>query len=200
MIAGRPPVLNLLLQAATPKRGSSVTSVFRHFGALGLFLLAILDSSPLPTFGGPDILIAILAARQTNAWYELAGVATVGSVIGAYLTFRLARKAGSAYLNSKFGKGRVSVGLGLFESGARGFWLPPPSFPFRSPPACCSRRRVLPATTRGNISRLSRAAARFAIRRSHSWPITTDVTSCACSGIRLNIWAGSCCPFSWSAR
>jgi membrane protein YqaA with SNARE-associated domain len=50
---------------------------------LGLFFLAILDSSPIPTFGGPDILIAILAATHRNPWYEYAAVATAGSVIGA---------------------------------------------------------------------------------------------------------------------
>ncbi len=37
-----------------------MTSIFRHLGVFGLFLFAILDSSPLPTFGGPDILIALL--------------------------------------------------------------------------------------------------------------------------------------------
>ena len=41
-------------------------------GALGLFFLAILDSSPLPTFGGPDILTAILAASHRAPWYEYA--------------------------------------------------------------------------------------------------------------------------------
>ena len=70
--------------------------MFRHLGALGLFFLAILDSSPLPTFGGPDILTAILAASHRNPWYEYAAVATAGSVIGALLTFRVARRAGSA--------------------------------------------------------------------------------------------------------
>ena len=124
-------MLNVLLQAAN--RGHSFLSVFRHLGAFGLFFLTVLDSSPLPTFGGPDILIAILAARQTNAWYELAGVATVGSVIGAYLTFRLARKAGSAYLNSKFGKGRVSVGLGLFEKWGTGILVASAIIPFPFP-------------------------------------------------------------------
>ena len=133
MIAGRSPVLNLLLQAAVPKRGRSVASVFGQLGALGLFILAILDSSPLPTFGGPDILIAILAARQTNAWYEFAGVATVGSVIGAYLTFRLVHRAGSAYLHSKFGKGRVSVVLGLFEKWGTGTLVASTVIPFPFP-------------------------------------------------------------------
>jgi membrane protein YqaA with SNARE-associated domain len=89
--------------------------MFRHLGALGLFLLAILDSSPLPTFGGPDILTAILAASHRDPWYEYAAVATAGSVIGAYLTFRLARRAGSAYLHSKFGHRKLDVILRYFD-------------------------------------------------------------------------------------
>jgi membrane protein YqaA with SNARE-associated domain len=108
-------VLNIFLQDATPRRGHGVTSIFRHLGALGLFSLAIVDSSPLPTFGGPDILTAILAASHRNPWYEYAAVATAGSVIGAYLTFRLARKAGSAYLHSKFGHRKLDAILSFFH-------------------------------------------------------------------------------------
>jgi len=126
-------MLNLWLQAANPKRGRGITAVFRHFGALGLFFLAMLDSSPLPTFGGPDILIAILAARQKNPWYEYAAVATAGSVLGAYLTFRLARKAGLAYLNSKFGKRRVSALLALFEKWGTGILIASTAIPFPFP-------------------------------------------------------------------
>jgi len=89
-------MLNVFIQNARRNRGHGVTSMFRHLGALGLFFLAILDSSPLPTFGGPDILTAISAASHRNPWYEYAAVATAGSVIGALLTFRVARRAGSA--------------------------------------------------------------------------------------------------------
>src|ERR1017187_10195976 len=102
-------MLKVFIQNATPPRGHGVTSMLRHLGAFGLFSLAIVDSSPLPTFGGPDILTAILAASHRNPWYEYAAVATAGSVIGAYLTFRLARKAGSAYLHSKFGHRKLDA-------------------------------------------------------------------------------------------
>jgi len=94
--------------------------MFRHLGALGLFSLAILDSSPLPTFGGPDILTAILAASHRNPWYEYAAVATAGSMIGAYLTFRLARKAGSTYLHSKFGNRKLDAILDFFQRWGTG--------------------------------------------------------------------------------
>jgi membrane protein YqaA with SNARE-associated domain len=113
-------VLNIFLQDATPRWGHAVTSMFRHLGALGLFSLAIVDSSPLPTFGGPDILTAILAASHRNPWYEYAAVATAGSVIGAYLTFRLARKAGSAYLHSKFGHRNLDAILNFFHKWGTG--------------------------------------------------------------------------------
>ena len=112
--------MNLLIQTARPNKARGVTSMFRHLGAAGLFFLAILDSTPLPTFGGPDILMAILAASHRNPWYEYAAVATAGSVIGAYITFRIARKAGAAYLNSHFGQGKVSRFLNIFQKWGTG--------------------------------------------------------------------------------
>src|ERR1700677_355209 len=124
-------MLNVLLQ--NTNRGRSFTSMFRHLGALGLFFLAILDSSPVPTFGGPDILIAILAGSHRNPWYEYAAVTTAGSVIGAYLTFRIARKAGSAYLNSKFGQGKVSGFLKLFQKWGTGTLVATTAIPFPFP-------------------------------------------------------------------
>ncbi len=89
----------MFLQTA---RSHGLTSKLRHLGAFGLFFLAVLDSSPIPTLGGPDILTAILAASHRNPWYEYTCVATLGSVIGAYVTFRLARKAGEAYVQKHF--------------------------------------------------------------------------------------------------
>ncbi len=128
-------MLNLLIQNATPNRGRGFASVFRLLGALGLFFLAILDSTPLPTFGGPDILIAILAGSHRNPWYEYAAVATAGSVIGAYFTFRIARKAGSAYLNSKFRGSKVSGFLKLFQQWGTGTLVASTAIPFPFPTA-----------------------------------------------------------------
>jgi membrane protein YqaA with SNARE-associated domain len=126
-------VLNIFIQNARPNRGHGVTSMFRHLGAVGLFFLAILDSSPLPTFGGPDILTAILAASHRNPWYEYAAVATAGSVIGAYLTFRIARRAGSAYLHSKFGNRRLDAILSLFQKWGTGALAVSTAVPFPFP-------------------------------------------------------------------
>ena len=126
-------MLNLFLQTAPPNRPSTLFSVLRHLGALGLFFLAIVDSSPVPTFGGPDILIAILVSTRPGPWYEFAAVATAGSIIGAYLTFRLAHRAGQAYVNGKFGKTRVSRILRIFERGGTGTLVASTAIPFPFP-------------------------------------------------------------------
>jgi membrane protein YqaA with SNARE-associated domain len=94
---------------------SFTTTLLRHLGGFGLLLIAVVDSSPIPTFGGPDILTAILAARHAEPWYYYVAMATAGSVIGAYLTFHAAQKAGSDYLQKKFGKRRFKNFLASFE-------------------------------------------------------------------------------------
>jgi len=124
-------MLNLLLQ--TTNRSRSFLSTFRHLGALGLFFLAILDSSPAPTFGGPDILLAILVTTHRDPWYEYVAVATAGSTIGAYITFRLARKAGEAYLESKFGQARLAGFLGVFKKWGTGTLVASTAIPFPFP-------------------------------------------------------------------
>jgi len=107
--------------------------MFRHLGATGLFFLAILDGTPLPTFGGPDILIVILVVARRNPWYEYAVAATAGAVVGAYITFRLARRAGKAYLDSKFGGRRIPKLLGVFDRWGMGVVIASAAIPFPLP-------------------------------------------------------------------
>lgn len=129
-------MVHLLLQKAArakPPTGHSFSSWLHHLGATGLFFLAVVDSSPLPTFGGPDILTAILAASHRGAWYEFAAVATAGSVLGAYFTYRLAKKAGAAYLHSKFKKRRVTAILKVFEKRSAGVLFASTAIPFPFP-------------------------------------------------------------------
>jgi membrane protein YqaA with SNARE-associated domain len=126
-------MLKLLAQTQRRRTARSLTSTLQHLGAFGLFFLAILDSSPLPTFGGLDIFTAILAASHRNPWYEYAVTATAGSIIGAYLTFRLARKAGSAYLDNKFKKGTVSKFLKLFKRWGTGTLAASAAIPVPTP-------------------------------------------------------------------
>jgi len=126
-------VLSLLLQRPRPRGQQTLFATLRHLGAAGLFFLAILDSSPVPTFAGPDILTAILAASHRPLWYEFAASATAGSVIGAYITFRLARTAGSAYLESRFKRGRLSKFLKLFKRWGTGTLVASTAIPLPMP-------------------------------------------------------------------
>jgi membrane protein YqaA with SNARE-associated domain len=125
-------MLASFLQAAR-RQPNRLTTSFRHLGAFGLFFLAIMDSSPIPTFGGPDILMVILVVSRRNPWFEDAAVATVGSIIGALITFRLARRAGRAYLESKFGQSRVPRLLNIFERWGTGALVASAAIPFPFP-------------------------------------------------------------------
>jgi membrane protein YqaA with SNARE-associated domain len=121
-----------ILQAARRPR-SPVFAAFRHWGAFGLFFLAILDSLPLPTFGGPDILTVILVVTRRNPWYEYAATATVGSALGAYIVFKMAHQAGRAYLDSKFGPPKIVTFLNIFERWGTGALVASTAIPFPSP-------------------------------------------------------------------
>lgn len=127
---------SLMLASAFQARGrnrNAALALFRHFGAFGLFFLAILDGTPLPTFGGPDILIVILVVSRRNPWYEYAASAAAGAVIGAYLTFRLARRAGRAYLDSKFAGRRIPKLLRAFDRWGMGIVIASSAIPFPLP-------------------------------------------------------------------
>jgi membrane protein YqaA with SNARE-associated domain len=93
----------------------------------------MVDSSPLPTFGGLDILTAILAARHEQPWFYFAAIATAGSVLGAFFTFRAAHKAGASYLERKFGKRRVTKLMKRFEHWGTGALIVSTAVPFPFP-------------------------------------------------------------------
>lgn len=125
-------MLSYTVQAARRHR-STTFAVFQHLGAAGLFALAILDSTPLPTFGGPDILIVILVVTHRTPWWECVPAATAGSIIGAYFTFRLARRAGRAYLDSKFGRHKVPKLVAIFNRWETGVLVASTAIPFPLP-------------------------------------------------------------------
>ena len=128
------PLASLLWQAArrTP-RPTGWQAALRHMGAFGLFALAILDGSPIPTFGGLDLLTAILAARHREPWYFYAIIATAGGLIGSFITYSIARKAGEAYLIRKLGERRMRRLLDFVRQWGGGTLIAatlfPPPFP-----------------------------------------------------------------------
>jgi len=84
---------------------------------------------PLP--GSMDVLTIWLAAHNRNLWFYYAAMAVVGSLIGGYITYILARKGGKKAFERKLGKRRAEKVYKRFERW--GFWavavpaiLPPP--------------------------------------------------------------------------
>ena len=70
-----------------------------HLGVLGLFTVAIVDSSviPLPLPGSTDLLLVWLVAYTGHPWL-LAASAIAGSIVGGYTTWNVGRRGGEAAL------------------------------------------------------------------------------------------------------
>ena len=106
----------------------------RRMGGPGLVLLGIADNSVIPLTGSMDVLTIWLAARHHEPWPYYAMMATLGAVIGGYITYALARKGGKEAMERKLSKRRRAKVSKTFERW--GFWavaipaLLPPPFPF----------------------------------------------------------------------
>jgi membrane protein YqaA with SNARE-associated domain len=84
--------------------------------------------------GSVDVLTIWFAVHHRREWYYFAIMATLGSLLGGYITYRLARKGGKKALQSRLGPARTKSFSKRFERW--GFWgilipaLLPPPFPF----------------------------------------------------------------------
>jgi membrane protein YqaA with SNARE-associated domain len=70
------------------------------FGTLGLFAVSVIDSSiiPLPLPGSTDLLLILLVAHRGDPFLA-AIAATLGSILGGYLTWGTGSKGGEAALH-----------------------------------------------------------------------------------------------------
>lgn len=102
-----------------------------HLGGPGLIVLGIVDSSVIPIPGSMDALTIVLAAHHRQLWPYYAAMATFGSVLGGYITFRLARHQGKERLRETLRRGWKRAATDFFKKWR--FWaiavpavLPPP--------------------------------------------------------------------------
>lgn len=103
-----------------------------RLGPLGFILLGVADNSVVPLPGSMDLLVILLTAHRRQLWPYYAIMATIGSVIGGYLTYRLAEKGGEETLEKKLGKRRAEKVYKRFEKSGGitvfiGAILPPPT-------------------------------------------------------------------------
>jgi membrane protein YqaA with SNARE-associated domain len=86
-----------------------------ELGGVGLFVLALLDSSFLSFPQVNDILIIILSTRHPELMPYYAGMSLLGSVIGCQLLYAVIRRGGGEALRTRL-KGRYfDRALGLYQ-------------------------------------------------------------------------------------
>ena len=123
-----------LIATATPTVAHSVRRWIYHLGALGFIPLGFIDSSVIPLPGSMDVLTIVLAARDAKLWPYYAVMATLGSVLGGYVTYRLARKGGEKSLEKRLSARTMKRVYGIFERwGFAAIAIPallPPPMPF----------------------------------------------------------------------
>jgi membrane protein YqaA with SNARE-associated domain len=155
-------MIDRVIAILLPTAARSLRRWLFQLGGLGLIPLGLLDNSPLPIPGAMDVALLVLAARQEQLWLYYAFMATAGSVIGGFVTYRLARKGGKEALERRFSRRKADKICKFFERWGFGAIaipavLPPPSpmVPFLLAAGAMQypARKFLAALTLGRISR-----------------------------------------------
>ncbi|HWC20249.1 MAG TPA: VTT domain-containing protein [Terriglobales bacterium] len=111
----------------------SVWAKLRQLGPIGEVAIGIADASVIPTPGSLDFLIILLMAGAPQHWWLFVLAATVGSTIGAYITYGIGLKGGKEGLEKRLPEKKLKkvyrwseeYGLGAVAVPA----LLPPPFP-----------------------------------------------------------------------
>jgi membrane protein YqaA with SNARE-associated domain len=153
-----PDTLAVLL----PDTERAVRHWIYQLGGIGFIPLGLLDASIVPIPGSMDALTIFLAARNREWWLYYAAMATIGSVIGGYVTYRLARKGGKEALSRRFPQRRLNTVYKAFERWGWGAvtvpaMLPPPvpmvPFLFAAGAMQYPVKKFLVALTLGRLAR-----------------------------------------------
>ena len=185
-------MIGTAIAAAAPTTLRSVRHWIFHLGGLGLIPLGLLDNSPIPLPGIMDVATILLAGRQQQLWLYYAVMATLGSVLGGFVTYRLARKGGKEALERRFTRRKVDRVCEMFERW--GFsaiaipaFLPPPMpmVPFLLAAGAMQypSRKFLLALTLGRLSRymvIGYLAARYGRKiivfmANHGHPVAVGI-------------------------
>jgi membrane protein YqaA with SNARE-associated domain len=195
---------SLLIAAAKPTLEHSMRRWLIHLGALGFLPLGLIDSSIIPLPGSMDVLTIILAARNAEFWIYYAVMATFGSVLGGFVTYRLARKGGKESLARRVSAKTMKRVYGIFERwGFAAIAIPavlPPPMPFvpfllAAGAMQYSVKKFLLAMTLGRIVRysiLAYLAARYGRKMlpfllQHGNPVVAAVVGLVVTGVLVYI-------------
>ena len=120
----------MTIEFAKPAR--EIFHWLHHLGGPGLIVLGLIDNSVIPVPGSMDALTIILSANQRKLWPYYALMATIGSVVGGYVTYRIARRQGKGAMERRFSRRRINKVTKTFEKWGFGAVLIPAILP---PPA-----------------------------------------------------------------
>ncbi len=124
-------MVSAILIAAAKPASAELFRWIRQLGGLGFIVLGLLDNSVIPLPGSMDVLTIVLAADQKNWWPYYAFMATIGSLVGGYVTYRLARGEGKGRLGSRLNRSKMEKVKKTFDKWGFGAiavpaMLPPP--------------------------------------------------------------------------
>jgi membrane protein YqaA with SNARE-associated domain len=204
MIAGQ------IIAALLPSAVRSMRRYLFHLGGVGLIPLGLLDNSPLPLPGIVDVATIVLSARQEQLWFYYALMATAGSLVGGFVTYRLAGKGGKEALERRFSRKKVdkvcrTFGRWGFAAIAIPAVLPPPvpMAPFLLAAGAMQypAKKFLTALALGRVSRylvLSYLASRygrqiiaFIAEHGHPAAVAIILTLLAAATGIFYFWRGS---------
>ena len=77
-----------------PILGLSLWHGLRRLRGIGLVFVGIADNSVIPMPGSTDVLTIWLSATERKYWPYYAAMATLGALVGGYITYDLARRGG----------------------------------------------------------------------------------------------------------
>lgn len=108
-----------------------VWAKLRALGPVGEILLGLADASVVPTPGSLDLLLILLVGSSPHNWWIYVFAATIGSSLGAYITYRIGLKGGKEGLAKRIPERKLSniyrwseqYGVGAVAVPA---FLPPP--------------------------------------------------------------------------
>lgn len=115
----------------------SASRKFLHWmfrlGGVGLIPLGIIDNSVIPIAGSMDVVTVLLCAQSKQWWPYYTVMATLGSLLGGYITYRLTRTESKSHLAKLFSRSKAKGFKNLFDKwGFSAIVVPamlPPPFP-----------------------------------------------------------------------
>ena len=106
-----------------------------ELGGIGLFVIALLDSSFLSFPQVNDILIIVLSTRNPALMPYYAGMTTLGSLVGCFMLYAVVRRGGESFLRKRMQGRYFERGVTLYQKyGLLAVIVPallPPPVPFK---------------------------------------------------------------------